>query len=892
MTVALDSTDFHTIDTSELVEYFTTDAQSGLTDEEAAERLAEYGPNSLDDTGGVRIWRILLSQFRNPLIYVLLAAAATTLVIGHIVDAAVILGVVVVNAIVGFIQEWRAGVALAALAELTTTSATTVRSGHVQRIPSADVVPGDLIVLDAGDRVPADIRLLHAQELQIDEANLTGESVPVHKHTERLAGDTTLADRVNMGYSGTLVTAGRARGVAVATGSKTEMGRIHELMESAEGVDTPLTRKLTGFSRWLTVLILGLAGVTFILGLVRGESAADMVTAAVALAVGAIPEGLPAAVTITLAIGVSRMARRNAIVRQLPAVETLGSTTVICTDKTGTLTENRMTVQEIYCEGTSYEVAEIGDQVSPAIRDCLLAGVLCNDASVGTGITNRQDNVGDPTELALIAAAETTDSQIIEQAQRWPRIQEIPFSSELRFMATLHTSPDDNTSRLIVKGAVEDVLALCDDPAESTLLEKTDQFGSRALRVMGFAWVDVPSSFSLSLDSLRAERLSFLGLQAMLDPPREEAIDAVRACHSAGIGVTMITGDHRTTAEAIATLIGLRGTDDDGLRVLTGAELAALSPEAVNDAILRTEVFARVTAEQKLDIVRALQGARYVVAMTGDGVNDAPALKQADIGVAMGFGGTEVAKETADIVLTDDNFATIEAAVEEGRGVFDNLTKFITWTLPTNLGEGLVILTAILLGSTLPILPVQILWINMTTAVALGLMLAFEPKEDDIMTRPPRPPDQAIVTGNLVLRIAVVGAMMLLGSFGLFTAAVDAGASLAEARTLAVNAFVAMEIGYLFNCRSLHRSVLSVGLFSNKWVWWGVLTTIALQGLFTYAPFMNQIFDTAPLAPSDWWPVIALGIAIYGLIGSLKWVDNRRPTKQATSAADHQALSA
>jgi len=409
---------------------------------------------------------------------------------------------------------------------------------------------------------------------------------------------------------------------------------------------------------------------------------------------------------------------------------------------------------------------------------------------------------------------------------------------------------------------------------------------------MGFAWVDVPSSFSLSLDSLRAEGLSFLGLQAMLDPPREEAIDAVRACHSAGIGVTMITGDHRTTAEAIATLIGLRGTDDDGLRVLTGAELAALSPEAVNDAILRTEVFARVTAEQKLDIVRALQGARYVVAMTGDGVNDAPALKQADIGVAMGFGGTEVAKETADIVLTDDNFATIEAAVEEGRGVFDNLTKFITWTLPTNLGEGLVILTAILLGSTLPILPVQILWINMTTAVALGLMLAFEPKEDDIMTRPPRPPDQAIVTGNLVLRIAVVGAMMLLGSFGLFTAAVDAGASLAEARTLAVNAFVAMEIGYLFNCRSLHRSVLSVGLFSNKWVWWGVLTTIALQGLFTYAPFMNQIFDTAPLAPSDWWPVIALGIAIYGLIGSLKWVDNRRPTKQATSAADHQALSA
>ena len=640
------------------------------------------------------------------------------------------------------------------------------------------------------------------------------------------------------------------------------------------------------------MLILGLAGVTFLLGLVRGESAADMVTAAVALAVGAIPEGLPAAVTITLAIGVSRMARRNAIVRQLPAVETLGSTTVICTDKTGTLTENRMTVQEVYCANEARKLEDLPGADRPAIRDLLLAGVLCNDASVGTGITHRRDNVGDPTELALIAAADTVDPQIRADAEGWPRIQEIPFSSELRFMATLHTNPDSSGRRLIVKGAVEDVLTLCEHIDEATIMQTTDDFGAQALRVMGFAWVDVPADFSLTLESLRGQHLTFLGLEAMIDPPRAEAIAAVQACHTAGIRVKMITGDHRTTAEAIAERVGLHGVNGNGLTVLTGSELAALPEVEVDDAILTTDVFARVTAEQKLDIVRALQKASDVIAMTGDGVNDAPALKQADIGIAMGYSGTEVAKETASIVLTDDDFATIEAAVEEGRGVFDNLTKFITWTLPTNLGEGLVILTAILLGSTLPILPVQILWINMTTAVALGLMLAFEPKEDDIMTRPPRPPDQAIVTGNLVLRIVVVGTVMLLGSFGLFTAAVDAGASLPEARTLAVNAFVAMEIGYLFNCRSLHRSVLSVGLFSNKWVWWGVITTIALQGLFTYAPFMNQIFDTAPLAASDWWPVLALGVVIYVIIGALKWVDNRRPVNRRLSVGDDQTLSA
>lgn len=877
----------HAIESSEVARSLQTDTKVGLTHDVAMQRLEQFGPNELDSTGGARAWVVLLSQFRNPLIYVLLGSAAITFVIGHSVDAAVILGVVLVNAVIGFIQEWRAGVALAALAKMTTTSATVLRARDVHKIPSGHVVPGDMVMFEAGDRVPADIRLVEVQELQVDEASLTGESVPVHKNAQCLPSDTSLADQTNMCFSGTLVTAGRGCGITVATGSNTQMGRIHELMVEAEGVETPLTRKLTRFSRWLTVVILGLAAITFLLGLVRGEDPADMVTAAVALAVGAIPEGLPAAVTITLAIGVSRMARRNAIVRRLPAVEALGSTTVICTDKTGTLTENRMSVQEVFAGDRTWTLSDLDGQYPSEVHECLLAGVLCNDASVGAGIHDRADNVGDPTELALIAAA---GSAIRDEAGSWQRTGEIPFSSDLRFMATQHINARTGELRVVVKGAVEELLAMCvtDPERDASVLATTDEYGSRALRVMAFAWRDVPHGFILDLNSLRDLRLEFLGLQALIDPPRPEAISAVRACHTAGIDVRMITGDHQRTAEAIAEQIHLHPGSGTYLRVVTGKELAAMSSAQAHAAILETDVFARVTAEQKLDIVRALQAEGEVVAMTGDGVNDAPALKQADIGVAMGQDGTEVAKETAEIVLTDDDFATIEAAIEEGRGVFDNLTKFITWTLPTNLGEGLVILAAIMLGTTLPILPVQILWINMTTAVALGLMLAFEPKEPGIMTRPPRPPDNQIVTGELVLRIVVVGAMMLIGSFGLFTAAIDAGQSPEIARTLAVNAFVAMEIGYLFNCRSLHQSVWKIGWFTNRWVWVGIGLTVALQIAFTYLPFMNEVFGSAPLPLMAWWPVVTLGLTISLAIGAVKWLENRRNTARSSAPASRR----
>ena len=880
----MDALTCHAVEVDEVARRLRTDVTRGLDHDEVQDRLEQFGPNSLDASPGPRAWHILVSQFRNPLIYVLLAAAAITIAIGRTVDAVVILGVVLVNAGVGFIQEWRAGVALAALAEMTVTSASVLRSGEVIRIPSMDVVPGDIVVIEAGDRVPADLRLTSVQELRADEASLTGESVPVHKSPDALPADTSLADQTNMCFSGTLITAGRGRGISVATGPATQMGRIQDLVASAEGVQTPLTRKLTRFSRLLTVLILGLAGLTFVLGLVRGENAGDMVTAAVALAVGAIPEGLPAAVTITLAIGVNRMARRNAIVRRLPAVEALGSTTVICTDKTGTLTQNRLTVQDIYAGHHSWSLNKLHGALPSEVHDCLLAGVMCNDASIGIDIEDLSDNVGDPTEWALISAA---SPEIRQEAARWPRVGEIPFSSELRFMATQNRNTDSGRMRVVVKGAVEELLTMSaiEDSNRRVVLAVADAYGARALRVMAFAWCEVPADFSLNLRSLSLLPLDFLGLQAMIDPPRLEAIAAVRACHSAGIDVKMITGDHQRTAEAIARQIGLRPGNGSNLRVMTGRTLASLSASDAHVAVLETDVFARVSAEQKLSIVRALQADGGVVAMTGDGVNDAPALKQADIGVAMGLDGTEVAKETAEIVLTDDDFATIEAAIEEGRGVFDNLTKFITWTLPTNLGEGLVILTAIVLGSTLPILPVQILWINMTTAVALGLMLAFEPKEPGIMTRPPRAPDSPIVTRELLVRIVIVGALMLLGSFGLFTAAVEAGATDEAARTLAVNAFVAMEIGYLFNCRSLHHSVWKIGWFSNAWIWIGIGSTVALQIAFTYLPFMNEVFGSAPLPLTGWLPVIALGVLISLVIGAVKWWENARdaPTECATT---------
>jgi cation-transporting ATPase F len=871
----------------ELVLLWESDLERGLTSEEAGLRRERFGPNVLPPNARHGPLVRFLLQFHNPLIYVLLGAAAVTLAIGDLVDSAVILGVVLVNAVIGFVQEWRAGEALEALAAATRTEATVVRDGRAMRIDSRELVPGDVVQIEAGDKVPADLRLAKMHELRIDESALTGESVPVSKTDELLPSGTVLGDRTNMAYASTLVTAGSGRGLAVATGVETEIGRIHQLVGQAAGVTTPLTQKLTIFSRWLTIVILALAAVTFAIGVLRGEQPADMVTAAVALAVGAIPEGLPAAVTITLAIGVSRMARRHAIIRKLPAAETLGSTTVICTDKTGTLTQNRMTVQYVMAHGAVHDLheADIDD-----VRPCLVAGVMCNDASLSSS-EGTLVRVGDPTELALLSAAAERGLYDATRATGvgmggWPRVDVLPFASERRLMATTHEDPATGRRLLVVKGAAEEVLSLCADQRMAdggtgpldrvTVLETVGDFGASALRVLAFAAGQVDATWAAEREGLRGVRLTFIGLQAMADPPRPEAIRAVAACHRAGVRVTMITGDHARTAAAVAMQLGLHRNPEARPVVRTGAEITEAAETGMSLGADDVDVFARVSAEQKLDIVQALQGRGDVVAMTGDGINDAPALKQADIGIAMGMGGTEVAKEASDLVLTDDNFASIEAAIEEGRSVFDNLTKFIAWTLPTNLGEGLVVLVAIVTGVALPILPVQILWINMTTAVALGLMLAFEPGEPDIMTRPPRAPGQPILTRTLIWRILLVGAVMLAGAFGLYEWATEAGYALDEARTVAVNAFVAMEIGYLFNCRALDRSLLSVGLLSNRLLLAGVGITILLQIMFTYLPGMNAAFQTAPLPAEAWVPVTALGVAIYGIVGVDKWFAARR----------------
>jgi calcium-translocating P-type ATPase len=665
----------------------------------------------------------------------------------------------------------------------------------------------------------------------------------------------------------------------VGTGVETEIGRIHQLVGAAAGVETPLTRKLTRFSQWLTGVIITLAALTFGIGMLRGESAADMVTAAVALAVGAIPEGLPAAVTITLAIGVSRMARRKAIIRKLPAAETLGSTTVICTDKTGTLTQNRMTVKFVYAAGATHDIT---GSTNDAMERCLIAGALCNDAVHTTDDSGQPVGIGDPTETALFAAAAAHGVDPSHWIDLWPRVDEIPFSSERRYMATLHEVPEADTNTVFIKGAPEEILQLCVDEigaegrgaplARDAVDARLGDFGAQALRVLAFASCQVPKGWTFQGERPPEGALTFLGLQAMEDPPRPEAIRAVAACHRAGIAVKMITGDHAKTAQAIARQIGLGHLDDRDPTVMTGEQMAAVDLDTLTATIQDVDVFARVSAEQKLRLVEALQCAGHVVAMTGDGINDAPALKQADIGIAMGQGGTEVAKEASAMVLVDDNFASIEAAVEEGRSVFDNLTKFIIWTLPTNLGEGLVVLAAVVAGIALPILPVQILWINMTTAVALGLMLAFEPAEPDIMARAPRPPKQPILTGVLIWRIVLVGALMLVGAFGVYEVALGTGATLEQARTVAVNAFVAMEIGYLFNCRSLDKSMVSVGLLSNRLLLMGVAITIALQIALTYLPFMNAAFQTAPLPATDWLLAAFLGAVVFFIVGTEKWV--------------------
>ncbi|MFH2044536.1 MAG: cation-transporting P-type ATPase [Pseudomonadota bacterium] len=881
---------WHGLEVEELVTVLKTDITKGLSDQEALHRTEIFGLNELTQKKGQGLFARFFLQFNQSLVYILLVAAIIAFFLKEYVDAAVIFGVVIVNAFIGFVQEAKALKAIEALSKAMTSEANVLRDGQKHRLPSNRLVPGDIVMLGSGDKVPADIRLIHTRELHIDESALTGESVPTHKENTVLPADMAVGDRRNMAYSSTLVTYGGGRGIVVSTGDSTEIGRINELIASAKILETPLTKKIHSFSKVLLYAILAMAVLTFAVGFLRGNDLVEMFMASVALAVGAIPEGLPAAITITLAIGVSRMADRNAIIRKLPAVETLGSTMIICSDKTGTLTQNQMTVQEIIAGGKLYMATGVGYapegriedanggfdlESNIALQELLKAGMLCNDSSL-----KKTDDLwkvdGDPTEGALITSAVKAGYDIKNLENEMPRLDTIPFESERQYMATLHSRANDKHRTIYIKGSVESLCVECnimlgpdgqpDLPGHDTIMDWVHSMADKGLRVLAFARKQVGVDKAGIIHADVEQGIEFLGLQGMIDPPRPEAIEAVEGCQSAGIRVKMITGDHAGTAAAIARQIGLCGESCSyhTREVLTGKDIAMLSDEDLEEQTDRTAVFARVSPEQKLRLVEALQKREYVVAMTGDGVNDAPALRQANIGVAMGITGTEVSKESADMVLTDDNFATIKAAVEEGRGVFDNLIKFITWTLPTNGGEGLVILAAVLSGSKLPILPLQILWINMTTALLLGLMLAFEPKEPGIMKRPPRDPKTPILTKPMIQRIALVTVLLVIGAFGVFNLEINVlGKSEDLARTLAVNIFVFGEMFYLFNCRSITQPFWKLGLWSNKFIWPGVLIMTLLQIIYTYSPFFNEIFDSVPMGLLDWGMVLANSMVIF-----------------------------
>lgn len=881
----ISKTAWHALQADHLLHRLRVDANQGLSEDEARRRLADYGPNRLTVRRGKGPVRLFLSQFHQPLIYILLCAGALTAFLEEWVDSSVIFGVVLVNAIVGFIQEANALKAINALAQAFDINSTVLRNGGRRTLPAGDLVPGDIVVLQSGDKVPADLRLLKVRELQIDESALTGESLPVEKRLDILPKETVLADRRNMAFSSTLVTYGSGHGVVVATGDRSEIGLINRMIGGAAEIETPLTKKMRRFSHVLLWVIVACALITFGVGVWYGESMLYMLMASVALAVGAIPEGLPAALTITLAIGVSRMAKRHAIIRKLPAVETLGSTTVICSDKTGTLTQNQMTVQAVYAGGQAFELTGSGYTPEgdilmdgrairpgghPALLECLKAGLLCNDARL-IAEPDHWRIEGDPTEGALLVAAHKAGLHHARVSIDHPRLDAIPFESRYQYMATLHRNPEQGTRFVYLKGSPESLLERCDSLFDAQMkpvaLDKLrlhrqlEALAARGLRVLAFARCDHFDDVVQHEHLL--EGLTLIGMQAMIDPPRPEAATAIKACYQAGIQIKMITGDHPITASAIARQLGMRQAD----RVISGAELQAIDEQRYTELLDSCSVYARIAPEQKLKLVQTLQASGHVVAMTGDGVNDAPALRQADIGIAMGLVGTEVAKEAAAMVLADDHFATIEAAVEEGRGVFDNLVKFIAWTLPTNLGEGLVIAAAILADVELPIMPVQILWVNMTTAIFLGLMLAFEPKEPKLMHRNPRDPRQPILTGELVFRIGLVGLLMLVFAFGLFEWELMRGQPIESARTVAVNVFVFCELFYLFNCRSLNYSMFHVGVFSNLWVIFGVVVMTLLQLMFTYWPPMQSLFGSAALGWREWGLILTAGFIVYTTVG-------------------------
>ncbi len=856
----------------------------GLTAAEAAARLERHGPNRLPAARRRSLLDRLLGQFRDLLIHVLLVSAAITAVLGHVTDTLVILAVVVANAVIGFLQEGKAERAMDSLREMLSPHAEVIRDGRRQEIAAEAVVPGDILLLDPGGKPVADLRLTEAHGLRLQEAILTGESLPVDKATEPVATDAPLGDRLSMVYGGTLVAAGQGRGVVVATGADSEIGRIGGLLAGVETLTTPLVRQMAIFSRWLTFLILLVSGLLLLYGYLFGQLPfGDFFMVVVGFAVAAIPEGLPAVLTVTLAIGVRAMASRNAIVRRLPAIETIGSVSVICTDKTGTLTLNEMTVVSAATLAGDWRVtgggyapqgaiegpmAVSGDAALSALRQ---AAAECNDAALSEA-GGQWTVQGDPMEGALLAFAGKAGGC----GPALPRRDAVPFDARHRYMATLHAG-DGGPAVVYVKGAPERLLQLCREALradggtvalDAALWQRrAEQIAARGERVLALACKAVPAdSRRVETESL-GEGLRFLGLVGLIDPPRPEAVAAVAECRAAGIDVKMITGDHLGTAAAVGRQVGLARPE----AVLSGAEIDAMEDGELAEAVWRTDVFARTSPEHKLRIVSALQARGAVVAMTGDGVNDAPALKRADAGIAMGRKGSEAAKEAAELVLTDDNFASIAAAVREGRTVYDNLKKVIAWTLPTNAGEAATIIVALLFGLTLPVTALQILWINLITAATLGLALAFEPTEENSMRRPPRRRGEPLLTGELAWHLALVSVLYLAGVFGLFSWALERGHSVELARTIAMNALVTMEIFQLFFVRNIYGTSLTWKAASGTPVVWVVIAIVAAaQFAVTYLPPLQRVFGTAAVPLWDGVAIVAVGAALFAILETEK----------------------
>lgn len=902
--IKTDNGQWHAIDHNAVLGHFGT-TLNGIKPEEAKSRLLKYGPNQLIRKSKESLLILLWRQINNPLIWVLIGSSTLATAIGKITDGLVVLAVVVVNSIIGFLQEFKAGQAIEALSSMVPQNATVIRDGIVMTIPVSQIVPGDIVQLAAGDRIPADMRLVQQKNLQVEEAALTGESVPSKKSVDPVNRDAVIGDRKSMVFSGTLVVSGTATAIVVSTGMNTELGKISDMLNETIDLETPLTRKLAVIGKYLTIGVVAITFVIMVIGTYRAvgqgvllfDALKESLIFAIALAVGAIPEGLPAVVTIALAIGVQRMAKRKAIIRKLPAVETLGSTTVICSDKTGTLTRNEMTVARLWNFNYNLQVTGVGYNLTGSFLDnekevgllpeemrvLLKNAVLCSDANV---IYEGSDYSisGDPTEVALVVAAAKAGIAIDGLRQDNPRKDVIPFDSEKQYMATLNDA-------IILKGAPEVILKRCTEHIGGKnldvqqIISQVELFGSQGMRVLALAqkkWGET-SHYDLSMDDVEGGFL-FVGLIGMIDPPRAEAVEAIKVCHNAGITVKMITGDHHATARAIGMELGLSATGN----VVTGVQLSKMDDAALDETIRSTNIFARVAPEHKLRLVKALQNNNEIVAMTGDGVNDAPSLKQSNVGVAMGITGTSVSKESSDIVLADDNFSSIAAAVEEGRRVYDNLLKSLAFLLPTNLGLAFILVYGLMFFPfnpitkelLLPMLPIQLLWINLVVAIALALPLAFEVKEPNVMNRPPRKPNEALFNGFVTFRVFFVSLLMTAGTIVLFSweyaqsleTGMPEAEALAKSQTIAVTFIIVFQIFYLINCRSLKDSVWKIGFFSNGYIFWGVSAILLLQAIFIYTPFMQKVFGTASLDGKGLLISFAAGSLIFVVIGFEKWL--------------------